>query len=165
MIDYEEIYRLYANDVLRISYFYLGNREKAEDVTQDVFVKLLQNRPELAPGSEKAWLFKVALNRCKDLWRSSWLKRVVLGSPSFELYPAKDEFSLHDDEEALLTAVHNLPSEFKEMILLFYYQNMSISEIASAMSLPEGTVSSRLSRARKKLEETLIKENGDEHRE
>ncbi|MBR4441913.1 MAG: hypothetical protein IKS52_01405, partial [Clostridia bacterium] len=63
----------------------------AEDVTQDVFVKLIVNKPFLEQGKEKAWLLKVALNRCRDLWRSSWIKKVVLGHPGFECFPAPDE--------------------------------------------------------------------------
>ena len=69
--QFEALYEKYANDVLRVSYFYLGDRQKAEDVTQDVFVRLLTHTPELIPGREKAWLLKVALNRCRDLWRAA----------------------------------------------------------------------------------------------
>lgn len=50
---FEALYTEYANDVLRVSYFYLGDRQQAEDVTQDVFVRLLTNAPDLAPGREK----------------------------------------------------------------------------------------------------------------
>ena len=89
--DIERLYRQYGNDVLRVSYFYLGNREQAEDVTQDVFVRLIENRPALKPGSEKSWLLKVALNRCRDLWRSSWHKRVLLGSKKLEIIPDDDK--------------------------------------------------------------------------
>ena len=87
MTDYEAIYRSYGTDVLRVCYFYLGDRDKAEDVTQDVFVKLLTTGPELEEGKEKAWLLKVAVNRCRDVWRAGWVKRVVLGSPQLELIP------------------------------------------------------------------------------
>ena len=162
MTDYEELYRLYANDVLRVSYFYLGDRDRAEDVVQDTFVKLLLNRPDLEEGKEKSWLFKVALNRCRDLWRSSWAKRVVLGSPAFELVPAPDEFAAREGEDELMRAVAALPAQQREVILLFYYQHFSITEIAGMLSLPEGTVSSRLSRARRKLELTLQEETADE---
>ena len=99
MISYEELYEKYATDVLRVSYFYLGDRHKAEDVCQDVFVKLITNAPDLQEGREKAWLLKVALNRCRDLWRGAWLKRVVLGSPVFELVPAPDEYSQLADQQ------------------------------------------------------------------
>lgn len=155
MTNYEELYEKYANDVLRVSYFYLGDRQKAEDVCQDVFVRLITNAPELQEGREKAWLLKVALNRCRDLWRGAWVKRVVLGSPAFELVPAPDDTEKREDEEALMTAIHQLPASFRESILLYYYQGFGISEIAKMLDLPEGTISSRLSRARKKLEEIL----------
>ena len=155
MTNYEELYEKYANDVLRVSYFYLGDRQRAEDVCQDVFVRLLTNAPELQEGREKAWLLKVALNRCRDLWRGAWLKRVVLGSPTFELIPAPDDHERREDEEAMMTAIHQLPASFRETIMLYYYQGFGITEIAQMLDLPEGTISSRLSRARKKLEEIL----------
>ena len=155
MPNFEELYEQYATDVLRVCYFYLGDRQKAEDVCQDVFVRLMVNAPQLEEGREKAWLLKVALNRCRDLWRGSWAKRVVLGSPVFELIPAPDDRERKDDEDAMMVAVHKLPPAFREVILLHYYQNFGISEIARMMDLPEGTISSRLSRGRKKLETIL----------
>ena len=91
---FEALYEKYANDVLRVSYFYLGDRHQAEDVTQDVFVRLLTSAPDLEEGHEKPWLLKVALNRCRDIWRAAWVKRVVLGSPAMELAPAPDRMVL-----------------------------------------------------------------------
>ena len=67
MPNFEELYAQYATDVLRVCYFYLGDRQKAEDVCQDVFVRLMVNAPQLEDGREKAWLLKIALNRCRDL--------------------------------------------------------------------------------------------------
>lgn len=154
-LSFDDLYRLYATDILRVSYYYLGNREQAEDVTQDVFVRLLANRPSLEPGREKAWLLKVALNRCRDLWRGSWFKKVVLGHPAFELFPAPDEIGMAADRFTLVEAVNRLRPEFKEVILLFYYQGFSVAEIADMLDIAEGTVSSRLSRARSKLQEDL----------
>ena len=161
LTNFEELYEKYANDVLRVSYFYLGDRQRAEDVCQDVFVRLMTNAPDLQEGHEKAWLLKVALNRCRDLWRGAWLKRVTLGSPAFELVPAPDDHQRREDEEAMMSAVHALPPTFRETILLYYYQGYGIGEIAKMLDLPEGTISSRLSRGRKKLEE-LLKERGIE---
>ncbi|HPF88757.1 MAG TPA: sigma-70 family RNA polymerase sigma factor [Candidatus Limiplasma sp.] len=154
-LDIEALYEMYADDVLRVCYFYLNNRHMAEEVCQDTFVRLMTSKTQLKPGHEKAWLLKVALNRCRDLWRSGWVKRVVLGSPMFEIIPAEDTQERRDDEEAMMTAVHQLPPQFREVILLFYYQNFGISEIAQILSLPEGTISSRLSRARSKLKAIL----------
>ena len=155
MAYFEEIYEKYATDVLRVSYFYLGDRQKAEDVCQDVFVRLITNAPVLQEGREKAWLLKVALNRCRDLWRGAWVKRVILGSPAFELIPAPDEIDKLADQQEIMGAIHQLPASFREVILLHYYQGYGITEIAEMMDLPEGTISSRLSRGRKKLESIL----------
>ena len=156
MAYFEELYERYATDVLRVCYFYLGDRQKAEDVCQDVFVRLMTTSPQLQEGREKAWLLKVALNRCRDLWRGAWLKRVVLGSPAFELVPAPDEIDSLAEKQEIMQAINQLPATFKEVILLHYYQGYGISEIAEMMELPEGTISSRLSRGRKKLE-TILK--------
>lgn len=154
---FARLYDQYATDVLRVCYFYLSEREKAEDVCQDVFVRLMTTHPLLQPGREKSWLLKVALNRCRDLWRGAWLKRVILGGPTFELIPAPDEFSRRDDQQAMMASINQLPATFKEVILLHYYQGMNIAEIAQMLELPEGTISSRLSRGRKKLESILLK--------
>lgn len=157
---FAELYEKYATDVLRMCYFYLADRQKAEDVCQDVFVRLITTTPELQEGREKAWLLKVAMNRCRDLWRGAWLKRVVLGSPAFELVPAPDEYGQLADQQEMMAAINQLPAMFKEVILLHYYQGYGISEIAEMMELPEGTISSRLSRGRKKLE-TILTKGGD----
>jgi len=152
---FERLYTQYADDVLRVSYFYLGDRQKAEDVCQDVFLRLLTRVPEIQAGHEKAWLLKVALNRCRDLWRAAWVKRVVLGSP-FDCIPAPDDIDFRTEKADLMEAVSKLSPSFKEVILLHYYQGFGIAEIAAMLELPEGTISSRLSRARKKLE-TMLK--------
>ena len=156
--SFEELYDAYATDVLRMAYFYLADRHKAEDVCQDVFVKLYTHGHTIAPGREKAWLLRVTVNCCRDLWRSAWLKRVVLGAPTLDVIPAQDETVEQREEKAeLMRAVSKLPAAFKETVLLHYYQGLGISEIAQMLDLPEGTISSRLSRARKKLE-VLLKE-------
>ncbi len=154
---FEEIYRLYATDVLRFSYFYLGSREQAEDVTQDTFVKLLTScPPDLAPQALKTWLLKVARNRCRDTWRTSWARRVIVGSPMLELIPENGSV-LEDrqDKQALLQAINELAPAFREVILLYYYQQCSIPDIAQMLHVSTGTISSRLSRARQKLENKL----------
>lgn len=161
-LSFEDLYVRYATDVLRVSYYYLGNREMAEDVTQDVFVKLITNNPSLDEGREKAWLLKVALNRCRDLWRSSWIKKVVLGHPGFECFPAPDMIGQLADQQSLSEAVSRLKPEFKEVVLLFYYQGFSVAEISVMLDIAEGTVSSRLSRAREKLQKEL---KGDDSHE
>jgi RNA polymerase sigma-70 factor (ECF subfamily) len=156
--DIARLYEQFGTDVLRVSYFYLGNQEQAEDVTQDVFVRLMEARPVLYPGSEKAWLLKVALNRCRDLWRSSWHKRVLLGSKLLDIIPDSDRIDDRLEKQALMQAVNALPAPEREVFLLFYYQGFTTQETAKILEIPEGTVSSRLSRGRQKLKQFLDEE-------
>ena len=156
--QFESLYEQYADDVLRMAYFYLADRHKAEDVCQDVFVKLYTHGKSIEPGREKAWLLRVTVNCCRDLWRGAWLRRVVLGAPVLEMIPdGNDEIEKREEKAELMRAVNKLPTVFRETVLLHYYQGLGIAEIAQMLDLPEGTISSRLSRARKKLE-VLLKE-------
>jgi len=158
---FDAVYTRYADDVIRVSYFYLGDRAKAEDVCHDVFVSLFVKRPELESGKEKAWLLKVALNRCRDIWRSAWLRRVVMGSPVFELIPGPDTIGQQLQKAEVLQAINGLPPDFREIFILHYYQGYGISEIAQITGVAEGTISSRLSRGRKKLQ-SVLGEGGEE---
>ena len=91
------------------------------------------------------------------LWVS--VKRVVLGSPAMELTPAPGNLEDRLERQELLAAIRRLPPDFRDAILLHYYQGYGIAEIANMLHVPEGTISSRLSRGRKKLEE-ILKESG-----
>lgn len=154
-LSFEELYSLYATDVLRVAYYYLGDRSRAEDVAQETFVRLLASHTQLQAGREKAWLFRVALNICRDFWGSAWFRYSVFGHPDFELFPAPDEISAVPDRYALAEAVNRLRPPFKEVVLLFYYQGFSTAEIAEMLEISEGTVSSRLSRARSFLQKDI----------
>lgn len=155
----EALYRQYANDVLRVSYFYLGDRSSAEDVTQEVFIRLMDRQPVLKEGSEKSWLLKVALNICRDRWRSAWTRRVILGSKKLEIIPAdEDAMESRFEKEALMQAVHALPAPTREVFLLHYFQGMTIDQIAEVMNTPPGTIASRLSRGRQRLK-TMLEED------
>ncbi|MBQ8095291.1 MAG: sigma-70 family RNA polymerase sigma factor [Clostridia bacterium] len=153
---FDALYTQYGNDVLRTAYYYVGEKQRAEDICQDVFTKLFTYTGEIAPGKEKAWLIRVTINACRDYWRSSWAKRVILGPPTMELIP--DDRNLieeREEKEMLAKAVSALPAQFREIILLYYYENFTLQEIASMLNISEGTVASRLARGRYKLEAIL----------
>ena len=141
MTNFEELYEKYATDVLRVSYFYLGDRQRAEDVCLDVFVRLMTNAPQLQEGREKAWLLKVALNRCRDLWRGAWVKRVVLGSPTFELIPAPDDSERRDDEEAMMAAIISFPRRFGKRSCCITTRVMASARLLKRWSCPKGQFS------------------------
>ncbi len=155
MSYYDGLYHEYATGILRLCYYYLGNREQAEDVVQDVFVRMISNGVTIRSGSEKAYLLKAAVNHCKDVWRSAWVRRTVFGSPALELTPDPTDVQDGLEKTELLAAVNRLRTDYREVILLFYYQECTVSQIAEILNVPSGTVSSRLTRARQKLKEML----------
>ena len=95
---------------------------------------------------------KVLVNTCKDLLKSSWRRRVDLVADYPDLW---EEQGQRQEPGLLLREVQGLKPTYREVILLHYYQGYGITEIAEMMELPEGTISSRLSRGRKKLEQIL----------
>ncbi len=157
----ESLYIKYAKDVLRVSYFYLGDVQQAEDVMQEVFVRLLTNKPPLEKGKEKAWLLSVAFNLCRDIWRSGWAKRVFSASDKLMFYPDENsEVENLADKAALMQALHSLSPALKETMLLYYYQSYTIDEIAQILHSTSGTIASRLSRGREKLKKILERGEG-----
>ena len=155
MSYYDGLYHEYATELLRLCYYYLASREQAEDVVQDVFVRMITAGVRIRPGSEKAYLLKAAVNHCKDIWRSAWVRRTVFGSPALELTPDPHDVQEGLEKAELLKAVNRLRTDYREVILLFYYQSCTIEQIAQILGVPSGTVSSRLTRGRQKLKEIL----------
>lgn len=142
----------YGNSILRMCFLYLKDTHLAEDAVQDTFIKVYTNYSQFKGNSnEKTWIMRIAINVCKNYLRSSWWKRID-ESAVLEAIPA-DENIVEDD--TLLLNVMKLSLKYKEVILLYYYQDMKIREIAKALQIPESTVSIRLKRAREKLKINL----------
>ena len=154
---FDEVYRAYGDDVLRLAYFYLADRGQAEDVAQDVFLRFYARGGEVAPGKEKAWLMVSTVNRCRDLWRSAWARRVIHGDKLLLSLPAEEDCSLEEREEkeAVLRAVHALAPPFRDVVLLFYYKELTLEEIAEQLGISRGTAASRLARGREKIKRML----------
>lgn len=160
--EFSRLYDLYANDIVRICYFYLKDMQRAEDICQDTFVKLITSSTNLEEGKEKAWLLKVAINKCKDYWKSSWFKKVDLGDDNLKFLKSPFYKNNNNEKEELLHAISKLTPKFKDTVLLHYYQGLGINEIANILNISPGTVSSRLSRAREKLALYLRSSNENE---
>ena len=160
-VRFDAVYRRYGDDVLRLACFYLGSREQAEDVAQDVFVRFLTKGDEVPPEKEKAWLMVAAVNRCRDHWRSAWFRRVLKDEDTLLRIPAEENDALErrEEREAVLQAVQKLAPPFREVVLLFYYEEMTIAEIAETMGISQGTAASRLARGREKVGK-MLKEAG-----
>ena len=138
----------YAGMLYRLAYARTGSRADAEDVMQEVFVRLLRARPEFRDEEHaKAWLLRVTVNGCKSRLRAPWRRRTA---PLLDAYPAAAP-----EEGALLEAMQALPARDRAVLHLYYYEGYQTAEIAALTGLREGSVRSRLTRARTRLRQVL----------
>lgn len=143
----QESLNKYSNMVIRIAYQNLKSMADAEDIAQEVFLKLITSRPAFeSEMHEKAWIIRVTVNQCRDFLKSAWFKKRT------EL---KDSIPQKDKNTEVLDAVMRLPVKFRNVIYLHYYEGMSVAQIAVILQQKENTVSSWLHRARKQLKESL----------
>ncbi len=150
--DPEALFRAYGNDVFRLAFSYLGNRPEAEDVCQDVFLKLAEGRTRLLPGREKAWLLTCAANACKNRLRSFWRRNV---GPLDDTVP----FRSREDSD-LYRAVAALPPHYRAVIHLYYFEGYDQQEIADILRISRTAVQTRMSRARERLRKELCEDEG-----
>ncbi|GEA31778.1 RNA polymerase sigma factor [Clostridium diolis] len=141
----------YSDMLIRISYSYMKNLSDAEDITQEVFIKLLEKRPDFKNEThEKSWLIRVAINLSKDKLKSSYFKNTT---------SLEDDFVDTTQEDTdVIEAVLSLPLKYRSIVFLYYYENYSISEISNILNIKESTVGSQLSRGRKLLK-SILKED------
>ncbi len=155
-IDIEWCLSEYGNMIYRLAYTQTKNREQADDVYQDVFLKLMQHKKKFDNNEHlKAWLIRTTLNCCKDLWKSAWFKRNVSYD---ELPEATVEMSVKDSYFCLTKCLKKLPSKYREIIHLYYYEEYTQKEIASILKINENTVATRMVRGRKLLQKYLNEE-------
>ena len=155
----ERLIEDYGQEVYRIAYFYIKDLQLAEDVFQEVFYKVMKNYHKFQhQSSEKTWLTRITINTCKDLLRTNWIKRVTTFStwqdPQSD-YEAPFDIEKQEEYQELYQMIQKLPTKYKDVILLFYYKELSYEEISQILGIPEGTVRSRLARARTKLKKMI----------
>ena len=150
-MDNEAVLRffdLYADDAFRLAYSYLGSRPDAEDVVQDVFVKLIKSDITIKRGKEKSYILTMTANRCRDFLRSG---DVVFRAPFEDAVEAGAELEFDEEDSDLLDAVSELPEKLRIAIHLHYYEGYSLNEIADILGIAPSAVSMRLTRAKEVL--------------
>lgn len=158
-----ELMAAYGKDVWHFAYFITHSREMADDIAQDVFVKVFQQLYEFrGQSSVKTWLLAITRNTARDVLRSAWVRRVVLldtirshaqTSPSAER-ESMDKLMA----EEVWAAVMELPRKLREVLLLSSRYGLSMSEMADMLRVSPGTVKSRLHRARAAVNRKLAQE-------
>ena len=140
-VSSDEVIRKYFDTVYKLALSQTKNQTFAEDVTQDVFVRFIQNKDKFESEEHiKAWLILVTINCSKSVFMSSWFKKTV---------PLEEDLTLDSP------AVQDLPLKYRTVIHLFYYEDMNVREIAESIDVKESTVKSHLHRGRMLLKNKL----------
>lgn len=148
--EVERLVHTYSDLILRLSYTYLKSTQDAEDICQNVFLKLLTSGKSFeSPAHEKAWIIRMTANACKDVLRSAARRRTV----GLEL--VADAAAPEAPHDEVLEAVMALPEKYREAIYLYYYEGYAVREIAEMLGRSEATINAHLSRGRGKLRDAL----------
>lgn len=167
----EQLVDHYGDGILQLAYFYLKDRGLAEDIFQEVFTRVYtQLHTFRGESSPKTWIYRITVNLCHDKLRSWNMRRVLLvgqdllaGLPPLPTeVDAVERVLAEADRQVLLAKVTELPVEYREVILLYYYAELDTREVARTLGLSEGTVRSRLHRARGRLK-AMLTEGGYTH--
>jgi RNA polymerase sigma-70 factor, ECF subfamily len=156
----EEYFRKYYACVYRAAFSQVKSHGDAEDVLQEVFIRLLRYQPDFESSEhEKAWIIRTTLNLCKDLQKSKWNSTTVGIDKIVETDLQKSCFT-HKlmEEDNLLQVVLSLPEKYRNCLFFFYYEDYSIKELASLLGMTENTVKTNLKRGREILKDTIGKE-------
>lgn len=166
----------YGEMLFKLSFIRLQNVQDAEDVVQEVFYQYVRNtQPFQDAEHEKAWLLKVTMNACRKVWRSAWRRHHIDWRDAVEgrdeawqesidreaesAAPGPEEAAFRmEDRRRLMDAVMALPIKYRDVIHLFYYEELSVKEIARITGRVESTVTSQLTRGRELLKKSLKEE-------
>ena len=162
-IDYFScLYDRYEAQLLRyIKRISVVTNEEAEDILQESYVKVWKNLNEFNPNLRlSSWLFRIVHNHTISYWRRNKRSKesptITLSDKMLQVI--SDDIRVDGDdeniEERIQKAVQGLPEKYKEVLVLKYFENMSYEDISDVLRIPEGTVATRLNRARKALEKT-----------
>ncbi|GEN46086.1 sigma-70 family RNA polymerase sigma factor [Alkalibacillus haloalkaliphilus] len=161
----------YGHDIKRVVYSYVQNEVDAEDVTQEVFMSVYQKIDQFNQDSQlKSWLIRIAINKSKDHLRSfkhrqQRLKDKLLQSfkkESIETTTPEDLSIQTDENKQLIKQIYELPTKYKEVIILYYFEQFTVKEMADILKSNENTIKARLKRGRDRLK-TIIESGGGDH--
>ncbi len=150
--DLVRMMQTYGDQLVGLCTGLLSDHSLAQDVVQETFIKAYQSLDRFRgenKGSERAWLTRIAVNLCRDQQRTRWF-RFVDRSVSYDMIPEQGE-TPDDTQQHIYQAVQQLSGKYREVILLHYYQDLQVSEMAQALGLSESSVYRRLESARQKL--------------
>lgn len=147
-VSKQEVTEHFFNMVYKLALSQTKNKEHADDVVQEVFLRYIRSDKQFESMEHiKAWLIRVTINCSKSIFLSSWFKNTV---------PLSEELTFDTEEKGdVYYAVLELPAKYRTVIHLFYYEDLSVAQIAAYLGMKESTVKSQLHRARELLKNKL----------
>jgi RNA polymerase sigma factor (sigma-70 family) len=159
-----ELMSLYGDYLVRTAYLLLKDHQTAEEAVQDTFVIAFEKVKQLDdPEKLKAWLTSIVMNCCRSRMRKWSWKNILLTYNNEQIHEDASILTPEDEllelvwNQNLSDAIHQLDYKYREVITLFYFNEMKISEIAQFTKEKENTIKSRLKRARENLKDILMK--------
>jgi RNA polymerase sigma-70 factor (ECF subfamily) len=171
-VAWETIVRQHWRKVFNVAYKFVGRHDQAEDLTQDIFLKIFKSLDTFDRRANfQTWLISVSRNLCIDHYRSVRKERETIDRDvdASELTPASTEVSpiaaleQRDRVELLREALSELPDALRTAVVLRDIHELSYQEIADRLKLPEGTVKSRINRGRTELARQIRKLRGEDY--
>jgi RNA polymerase sigma factor (sigma-70 family) len=164
----ERIMNEYGSEIKRLVYSYIKNSSDADDITQEVFVQVYRKLNTFQGNSTlRSWVYAIAINKCKDYLRSWKVRNIKLKGKLEQFVKSADRPNTPEqhiigkiEEKQLLNQVLSLPIKYREVIILFYFEEFSVNEIADSLSINQNTVRTRLNRGRGKLKNIIQSERG-----
>ena len=160
-LQLEHLMQYYSEKLIRIAYYYTKNAQSAEDIVQDVFITFHYKANYEEQGEIGAYLAKMTINKSKD-YLKSWAYRSHLLKDKIEILKRsthENQLVLQHEHELIEQAILALPVKWREPIMYFYFEEMKIKDIATLLEIPESTVKTRLTKAKKLLKNELASEN------
>lgn len=164
----EVLTRRYYRDIFAFVYRKVGNRDVAYDLTQEIFIKMVQRVAGLKNRQAfKSWLYQIAVNHCRDYWRSSAYQQdskqvEILEQMKSDGSEVPYIFERKETREHVKKALHSLPDMQREAVILKYFHHLKIQEIADMTHANVSTVKSRLKQGLTKLAVILREGEADE---
>ncbi len=157
-IDFQQKYKEYGEMLYRIAFVFLGNPDDTEDILQDVFITFLYKSPEFKTKEyEKAWLIRITQNKCINFLKSSERKTLPIDELKLPTYSEN-----HEEKIDIVKNILSLPQKYKTAVILYYYNDYSVEEIANTLKISKSAVKMRLKRAREILKIELEDYNYEE---
>ena len=156
-MELDELIYTYSDYLYRIAYSYVKDEQSAEEVVQDVFFKFYKTSSRFENKAHiKTYLTRMIINRCYDYLRSWKHKKNTIFEVIHQKIKGVDLETIEQEEETFIwQSILLLPVKYRETIILYYYEELSIKEIAELLQTPESTIKSRLQRGRLQLKSSL----------